>query len=151
MAYFWLNQKETDGSNYYDEIGEVYHYRENTPGYTQLSAGDEFVYYRPGECKLFGTGEIDRIEKETRNPDADSAVVEYFAHIISYQPFDPPIHLRDNPGVTDEISFLREKPGLTGVPQHSIHQISREDFETILAAAEKQTEAAELTEKQENL
>ncbi|WP_058825756.1 hypothetical protein [Haloferax sp. Q22] len=141
MAYFWLNQKGTEGSNYHDEVGEVYHYRGNTPGANQLSEGDKFIYYRPGDYVIFGAGEIDHIEREERDLDSESGVaVDYFAHITNYQSFDPPIRLKgvNESTLKDEISFLKDKPGLTGVPQHSIHQMSQEDFETIIEAGEKE-------------
>lgn len=139
MAYFWLNQKDSDRSNYHDEVGEVYHFRGNTPGMNQLSEGDMFVYYRPGDYELFGTGKIERISKEQREAGSDSDVnTDYFAYITDYRSFEPPVRLKgvNEHEVKDEISFLREKPGLTGVPQHSIHQISEEDFIAILEAAE---------------
>jgi hypothetical protein len=141
MAYFWLNQKGTEGSNYHDEVGEVYHYRGNTPGATQLSAGDKFIYYRPGDYVIFGFGEIDHIEREERDHNSESGVTsDYFAHITNYQPFEPPIKLKgvNESGLKNKISFLKDKPGLTGVPQHSIHQISGEDFETIIEAGDKE-------------
>lgn len=139
MAYFWLNQKKSDGRNYHDEIGEVYRYRGNTPGTKQLSEGHKFVYYRPRVYELFGTGEIDRIETEKKSPETDSGVtVDYFAHIIDYRSFEPPIRLKgvNEHDIRNKISFLKEKPGLTGVPQHSIHKISSDDFNTIVEAAE---------------
>lgn len=144
MAYFWLNQKKTDGSNYHDEIGEVYHYRGNTPGANQLSEGDKFIYYRPGKYVIFGAGKIDHIEREERGLDSESVVaVEYFAHITNYQSFDPPIRLKgvNESALKNKISFLKHKPGLTGVPQHSIHQMSQEDFEVIIEAGEKEVGA----------
>ena len=141
MGYFWLNQKGTDGSNYHDEVGEVYHYRGSTPGANQLSEGDKFIYYRPGDYVIFGAGEIDYIERKERDLDSELGVaVDYFAHITNYQPFEPPIRLKgvNESALKNKISFLKDKPGLTGVPQHSIHQISEEDFETIIEAGEKE-------------
>lgn len=141
MGYLWLNQKATDGSNYQDEVGEVYHYRGNTPGVKQLSEGDKFIYYRPGDYVIFGTGEIDHIEREERDVNSESSVtVDYFAYVTDYQSFEPPIRLKgvNESGLKDEISFLKDKPGLTGVPQHSIHKIPEEDFEAIIEMGEKE-------------
>jgi hypothetical protein len=138
MAYYWLNQKGTDGSSYHDEVGEVYHYRENTPGAQQLSAGDRFVYYRPGQYKLFGAGEIDHIEKRgLESENASGGTTDYFAHITKYTAFEPPVILKGvgDSGLKDKISFLRDRPGLTGVPQHSIHQICEDDFQLMLESA----------------
>jgi hypothetical protein len=139
MKYFWLNQKEPNESNFYDDIGEVYHYRGGTPGANQISEDDRFVYYRPGEYVIFGTGTIDHIEQRDRYPDSESkAVTDYVAHIRDYQPFDPPIRLKGigNSNVKNKISFLKDKRGLNGVPQHSIHQISKKDFYLILESKE---------------
>jgi hypothetical protein len=140
MKYFWLNQKEPTRSNFYDKIGEVYHYRGSTPGVNQISKDDKFVYYRPGEYIIFGTGTIDHIERRERYPDSESkAAVDYLAHIKDYQSFDPPIRLKGigESDVKDKISFLKGRKGLRGVPQHSIHQISKEDFCLILNSREK--------------
>jgi len=63
MAYFWLNQR--DGYEGYSDVeGEVYNYRSNVPGHKKLSAGDRFVYYRPGKHVIFGGGIIANIETE---------------------------------------------------------------------------------------
>lgn len=140
MAYFWLNQKSDEDSNYYDDIGETYHYRGNTPGAQQIDEGDRFVYYRPGHFELFGAGTIEKIEKETDDSGFDSGVhVDYFAHISDYQAFEPPVVLKglNSHEVKEKISFLKNRPGLTGVPQHSIHKISQKDFDVILEAADE--------------
>ncbi|MFC7018372.1 MULTISPECIES: hypothetical protein [Haloarcula] len=136
MAYYWLNQKGTDGSNYNDEVGEVYHYRGNTPGAQQLTAGDRFVYYRVGQYELFGAGEISHIDKR-ESGNGSGVTTDYFAHITNYTAFEPPVILKGigDSGLKDEISFLCDRPGLTGVPQHSIHQICEEDFQLILDSA----------------
>lgn len=146
MAYFWLNQRPTGRSGYHDEVGEVYHYRGSTPGKHQLSEGDIFIYYRPGDYVIFGTGEIDYIERQKINPDSESELkMDYFAHITEYQPFDPPIRLKGDNGsdLQNTISFLKDRLGLTGVPQHSIHEISEEDFNRIIEAGEGKVESAE--------
>jgi len=138
MTYFWLNQKASDDSNYRDEVGEVYHYRGTTPGAQQLEPEDRFVYYRPGDFELFGTGEIGQIEKEETDPeDMTGVTTHFYAHIQNYTPFDPPIILKGvgQSDLKDRLSFLKNKPGLTGVPQHSIHEISEDDFERILNTA----------------
>lgn len=138
MAFFWLNQKTAKDSTYHDDVGEVYHYRGTTPGAKQLSEGDKFVYYRPGAYEIFGTGEIAQIDKEENNPENTSGITtHYYAHIQNYTPFDPPLILK-GVGETDlksRLSFLKDRPGLTGVPQHSIHEISEDDFEMIIDAA----------------
>jgi hypothetical protein len=66
--------------------------------------------------------------------------MDYFAHITNYQSFNPPIRLKgvNESTLKDKISFLKDKPGLTGVPQHSIHQLSREDFKVIIETGEKE-------------
>jgi hypothetical protein len=135
MSYYWLNQRSSDGSNYDDDIGRVYHYRGNTPGAQQLEESDFVVYYRPGEHVLFGAGQIDRIEIQEENGPA--ATTNYYAHICDYLQFEPEIILKGvgESNLKNEISFLKEKEGLRGVPQHSIHEISREDYEMILNEA----------------
>lgn len=146
MAYFWLNQRSTDRSRYKDEVGEMYHYRGNTPGRNQLSEEDRFIYYRPGDYVIFGTGEIDYIEQQETNPISESKLkIDYFAHITEYQSFDPPIRLKNTNGnnLQNTISFLKDRPGLTGVPQHSIHKISEEDFKRIIEAREGKVESVE--------
>lgn len=124
--YFWLNQKET-GSGYKDETGEVYHYRGTTPGSKQLSEGDRFIYYRPGEFVIFGTGKIGKIE--TQNEGVSGFKTEYFAHIDEYTQIEPPIQVRD---IKEKIPFLRDRNGLSGVPQSGIYQIDKEVFDMIL-------------------
>jgi len=124
MKHFWLNQKVDHGS-YKDEIGKTYHYRGNVPGYRQLEQGDKFVYYQPGEFVIFGSGKIGEIE--VKNPDK-GVRTEYFASIEEYTEFDPPIQVRE---IKEDISFLREREGLLGVPQSGIRQISEVDFNNI--------------------
>lgn len=146
MGYYWLNQRREQKSGYSDVEGEVYHYRSTVGGSNQLSESDWFVYYRPGEHILFGAGQVDEIEvigeiEEQNNPIAaeiqpgvpDSRnITEYQAHIRNYRPFDPPVSARK---IKEDISFLREKHGLNGVPQISIYSIDHEDYHTILNAA----------------
>ena len=45
---------------------------------------------------------------------------------------DPLVPVRD---IKDEISFLKDRDGLRGVPGNSIYKINRTDFEAIAAAA----------------
>ncbi|MFB6252724.1 MAG: hypothetical protein ABEI27_13760 [Halobellus sp.] len=132
MAYFWLNQRE-DYQGYGDVKGEVYNYRSNVPGHRKLSAGDRFVYYRPGEYVIFGGGRIGEIETETADADQEGGcLTEYYAHVDEYREVDPPVPVRE---IKDEISFLKDRDGLRGVPQNSIYEIDRADFEAIVAAA----------------
>lgn len=132
MAFFWLNQRK-DYRGYGDVEGKVYNYRSNVPGHKKLSPGDRFVYYRPGEYVIFGGGTIYEIETQTTDSGHDGdALTEYYAHIDEYREIDPPIMVRD---IKYEVSFLRGRDGLRGVPQNSIYEISRTDFETIAVAA----------------
>ncbi len=132
MAYFWLNQQSST-KGYSDVIGEVYHYRSNVPGYKKLGPGDYFVYYRPGDYVIFGSGIIDEIEtKELTSDQETETLAEYYAHIDTYDEFDPPLQVRE---IKDEISFLQNREGLRGVPQNSIYEISRSDFTIIVEAA----------------
>lgn len=134
MDYYWLNQKEVDSSNYRDIEGRVYHYRKNVPGSQQLSKGDWFVYYRPGEYVVFGAGQIGEIEKSKNEvEDCPESMVEYQAHIEEYYPFKPEVDVRN---IKNEISFLKDYRGLSGVPQHSIYSISEEDFSVIIENAD---------------
>jgi len=128
--YFWLNQKD-GGSGYKDKTGEVYHYRGNTPGSKQLSEGDRFVYYRPGAFVIFGTGRIGEIE--TKHDVRSGFHTEYYASVEDYQEIDPPIQVRE---IKEKIPFLKERHGLSGVPQSGIRQIEKEIFETILDEAQ---------------
>lgn len=128
--YFWLNQKD-EGSGYRDKTGEIYHYRGNTPGSKQLSEGDRFVYYRPGAFVIFGTGKIGEIETNQKNK--SGIHTEYYASIEEYQKIEPPIQVRE---IKEKIPFLRERNGLSGVPQSGIRQIDKEIFETILKEAQ---------------
>lgn len=132
MDFFWLNQRE-DYKGYGDVEGEVYHYRSNVPGYKKLSTGDRFVYYRPGEYVIFGGGTIGEIKTETMDSNQESsALPEYYAHIKDYREVNPTVQVRD---IKHRISFLADRDGLRGVPQNSIYEISRADFETIATAA----------------
>ena len=113
---------------------EVYNYRSNVPGHTELSAGDRFVYYRPGEYVIFGGGTIGEIKTETTDSGGDGgALTEYYAHVDDYREMDPVVPIRD---IKDKISFLRNRDGLRGVPQNSIYKINRADFDAITAAKE---------------
>lgn len=132
MGYFWLNQRENH-RGYGDVEGEVYNYRNNVPGHKKLSAGDCFVYYRPGEYVIFGGGVIREIKTEKTSPNrVSNTFTEYYARITEYHEVDPPISVRD---IKDRVSFLKDRDGLRGVPQNSIYEIDREDFETIVEAA----------------
>jgi len=132
VAYFWLNQRE-DYQGYGDIEGEVYNYRSNVPGQRKLTEGDRFVYYRPGEYVIFGGGTIGEIETETTDPEqGNGGLTEYYAHIKEYREVNPPVPVRD---IKHEISFLADRDGLRGVPQNSIYEISRINFEAIATAA----------------
>ncbi|MFC7007776.1 hypothetical protein [Halalkalicoccus salilacus] len=132
MAFFWLNQRE-DYQGYGDVEGEVYNYRSNVPGHRKLSAGDRFVYYRPKKYVIFGGGTIGEIETETTDVDEEGYVLtEYYAYINEYREVDPPVPVRD---IKHEISFLKDRDGLRGVPQNSIYEIDCADFKAIAAAA----------------
>lgn len=135
MAYFWLNQRE-GMQGYSDVVGEVYHYRSSVPGHKKLSTGDVFVYYRPGDYILFGGGIIVNIETKEITPDQESgSLTDYYAHIGTYEEFEPAIEVRE---IKDDISFMKDREGLRGVPQNSIYEISREDISAILRAAGKE-------------
>jgi len=78
VGYFWLNQRE-DYQGYGDVEGEVYNYRSNVPGHRKLSAGDRFVYYRPGEYVIFGGGTIGKIKTETADSEEEGGgLTEFF-------------------------------------------------------------------------
>jgi len=135
MGYFWLNQRG-ESQGYSDVVGEVYNYRSNVPGHKKLAAGDYFVYYRPGEYILFGAGIIDDIETtEVSSSGEDAALTDYYAHIDTYVEFEPPVRVRE---IKDQISFLKDRDGLRGVPQNSIYEISREDYSAILHVADEE-------------
>lgn len=135
MSYYWLNQRSPDGSNYDDDIGRTYHYRGNMPGAQQLEQGDLVVYYQPGKHVLFGAGQVAEIE--VNEGDGPAATTNYYAHIHNYVAFEPEVLLKGigESNLKNEVSFLKEKDGLRGVPQHSIHEVSRADYELILDAA----------------
>lgn len=115
----------------------MYNYRSNVPGHKKLAAGDYFVYYRPGEYVLFGAGIINDIEtKEVSTSGEDAALTDYYAYIKTYVEFEPPVRVRE---IKDQISFLKDRDGLRGVPQNSIYEISREDYTAILHAADEGT------------
>lgn len=69
---------------------------------------------------------------QTNVPETRS-ITEYHAHIQEYHSFEPEVKVRN---VKDEISFLRDKQGLNGVPQNSIYSISADDFFTMIEAAD---------------
>lgn len=149
MGYYWLNHRREDKSGYRDIEGEVYHYRSTVAGSKQLSEGDWFVYYRPGEHVLFGAGRVAEIEivGETEEPvdsiaaevqpnvPSSRSITDYLAHMTDYRPFAPPVSARK---IKEDISFLRGQQGLSGVPQNSIYAIRHEDYLTILKAAEEE-------------
>jgi|LFFM01.1.fsa_nt_gi hypothetical protein len=149
MGYYWLNQRREQRSGYSDVEGEVYHYRSTVAGSKQFSEGDWFVYYRPGEHVLFGAGRVAEIEVvgETEEqvdsiaaeiqPNVPSSrnITDYLAHMTDYRSFDPPVSARK---IKEEISFLRGRQGLSGVPQNSIYAIDRDDYVAILERAEEE-------------
>lgn len=138
MNYYWLNQRSSDDSNYDDDIGRVYHYRGNTPGAHQLEEGDLVVYYQPSEYVLFGAGRVRKIAREKSRVGSDSdTITNYYAHIENYVHFEPEILLKGvgESTLKDEISFLKGKEGLRGVPQHSIHEMNQQDYERVLEVA----------------
>lgn len=115
----------------------MYHYRSNVPGHKKLSAGDYFVYYRPGMYVIFGAGIIGDIKTKEINPDQGEGVLtDYYAQVDSYVEFDSPLEARK---IKDRISFLKDRNGLRGVPQNSIYEISRENYTEILRAAGEYT------------
>lgn len=130
MGYFWLNQRAESSRAYQDKEGEVYHYRDTVPGSNKLSQGDWFVYYMPGEYVLFGAGRIGDIEQEEV-----LGMTNYYAIIEDYRPFDSYLSARD---IKNEISFLRGRTGLSGVPQSSIYEIDWDDYLTVLYAANEE-------------
>ena len=146
MGYYWLNHRKEDKSGYRDTEGEIYHYRSNVPGSKEFSEGDWFVYYRPGKYVLFGAGRVAEIEVIEEREESNNTVAaevqpnvpttrsltDYFAHMENYRPFDPPVSARK---IKEDISFLREKSGLNGVPQSSIYSIDQKDYLAILRAA----------------
>lgn len=91
------------------------------------------MYYRPEKHVIFGGGIIQNIKTEKTAPDQeDSTLTEYYAHIDCYHEVNPPLGVRD---IKDQISFLKDRNGLRGVPQNSIYEIGRSDFEAIITAA----------------
>lgn len=136
MNHYWLNQRSPDRSAYENDVGRMYHYRGNTPGANQLEKGDLVVYYQPGDHLLLGAGQVSEIEVNDLGGESN-ATTNYYAYIRNYVPFEPEIVLKGIGEATlkNELSFLKDKEGIRGVPQHSIHKISREDYELILDTA----------------
>lgn len=130
-GYFWLNQR-VSGSGYQNRVGEIYHYRGTTPGSNQLSEGDKFVYYRPGEYIIFGTGVVGSIEIVQPKENRSNFMKQYFANIDNYKEIRPPIEARE---IKEKIPFLRDRHGLSGVPQSGIRKIDKEVYDTILSEA----------------
>lgn len=91
------------------------------------------MYYRPGKHVILGGGIIANIETEkTAHDTADSTLTEYYTHIDHYHEVYPPLEVR---GLRNRISFLKDGDGLRGVPQNSIYEISRQDFEATAEAS----------------
>ena len=91
------------------------------------------MYYRPGECVIFGGGTVGEIKTETADADRERDVLtECCAHIDEYREVDPPAPVRD---IKHEISFLKDRGGLRFVTQNSIYEIDRADFKAIADAA----------------
>lgn len=136
MNYYWLNQRSPDRSAYDDDVGRLYHYRGSNPGAKQLEKGNLIVYYKPGDHLLLGAGQVSEIEVSDSEGKLN-ATTDCYAHIRNYVPFEPAIILKGlgESNLKNEISFLKDREGLRGVPQHSIHQINKEDYELILDTA----------------
>lgn len=165
MAYFWLVQNRSGGKSYQDEEGKVYHYRGTVGGADKLSEGDLVVLYDSYRYSqvIFGAGRVTRIEgylnlegPESRRPvdeiprsgedllkylsdydldevpPPDETVAEYFAHIDEYREIEPPA---DAHSLEDDLSFLKDSPGVTGIPEVSIFELSQKDFSLIIEAA----------------
>ena len=62
-GYFIFQQKPD--SEYDDQTGSIYNWRQGIPGSKQIQPGARFIYYRPGEQVFFGCGRIDWI-RDTR-------------------------------------------------------------------------------------
>lgn len=165
MAYFWLMQNRSGRKSYQDEEGKVYHYRGTVGGADKLSEGDFVVFYDSHRYSqvIFGAGRVTKIEGYLRfeGPEAlrpideiprsgedlleylsdyelddvpppDETVAEYFAHIGEYHEIDPPVDVHS---LEDDLSFLRDTPGVKGIPEASIYELNLKDYFAILEAA----------------
>lgn len=165
MAYFFLIQDRSGSKSYQDEEGKVYHYRGTVGGAEKLSEGDYVVLYDSYRYSqvIFGAGRVTRIEGYLRFegsdairpvdeiprsgedlleylskyeldevPPPDETVAEYFAHIGEYHEIEPPVDVHS---LEDELSFLKDSPGVTGIPEVSIYELTLKDYLTIIEAA----------------
>lgn len=124
--YFILSQAQHD-SEYDDVEGQQYSWSSTSGGAPKQlaqSPGARFVYYRPGNADdgtaqcYFGSGRIEAITADDGHGDG---VQHFTAQLTAYEPFAKPVPLSDGPGHT---------------PQRSIQEISRVQFEKLLAAGD---------------
>jgi len=165
MAYFWLIQNRSGSKSYEDIEGKIYHYRGTVSGADKLSESDLVVFYNSQRRSqsIFGVGRVTKIEgylsfegpsarrpvdQIPRNaaelieyfseydldevPPPNETVAEYFAHVGDYYEIEPPLDAHE---VEDKLSFLKDKSGISGIPQVSIYELSKHDFNIILDAA----------------
>lgn len=162
MGYFWLNYKRGGEYYYRNKEGEIYHYTSGVSGSSKLSKGDKVVFYDTSKVaqQIFAIGHIEQIKGYLRLeqpsdirpadeiprtaeelaeyfsdyelneiPPPEETEAEYFAEIGRYTEISPPIDVHE---LEDEISFLKKKSGIRGIPQVSIYEIDEDDFVTII-------------------
>ena len=124
IGYFILQQKPE--SEYEDQTGHVYNWRQGIPGSKQIQPGARFIYYRPGEQVFFGCGRVEWIEL---SKDEEGCTI-YNGQISDYEQWKPPLPLTRS--LANKLNFVQ--PGRLGIGQAGIRKITIEDYESIRKA-----------------
>lgn len=122
-GYFIFQQNPKGVSEYQDEPGKIYNWRQGIPGSNQINANSRFIYYRPGEKVFFGSGLIQKIETYV----ADDGTEYHDGIITDYEPWDPPLVFTEE--LSEKLSF--HNPRRIWIGQMGIRKIIQADYDII--------------------
>ena len=109
-----------EGSNYQDQIGQLYHFPKKYFNQLTLPA-PEFIYLEPrkaGKGEYFGYGQIGKVYPDNQNED------QFFAEILDYRPFATPVPGFDENGQSREVGPYYN-------PQNAVRKTSSDIFASI--------------------
>jgi hypothetical protein len=125
-GYFIFQQNPKGVSEYQDEPGKIYNWRQGIPGSNQIKANSRFIYYRPREKVFFGIGLLEKIESYF----VDDGTEYHNGIITDYESWDPPLIFSKE--LSEKLSFHDSRRIWIG--QMGIRQITKDDFYSITQA-----------------